>query len=790
MTKPPYNDEFSFILASFENALANRLLLAPLALFKLLVKLRDVPAEFHKLSELLQQNSECKDKLDNSSHLASQGKISDSLHYLIGMLDDDCGFIVLQHIESLVQTSKLSKAKDNRLLKTFQRKLKEKQPLFQPLRQAESLYHKRQYAKVVAFAEEHLQEHPDDMDMLLFKFRAQYSHDIIKQLTSQILEKADSHTLLDLYPGLVRLIQLFPRESDTGKKLLSCVDKVHLQLKKQLAIRTCVYQAHDFLAKGNLKQAQIIAGKAREIDPRDPAVAHLDDTVSQLERFEKKLKAAKSAFHKGSYQKALQGFQQAINVADADHLQSLLAKVEKRINLEQRYNEALILFKKEEWEQAVRILIPIVKEEPAFKHAANYLEKATTQVKVEELHSQVEEAINQQNSSHGEKLLQKMRALDPEYSGLAMLQDRLKTSDDLTSLTGDAEAKLKQKEFQAARETIEKALDIDPTYRKALRVYKLIEEEEKIADILEEALKAFSDERYDKIITLCRKGLMIQPDNKELLKLTHAAKEQLKTREKLFEARAFLTKDKPGEANKILSQILSVDSENAEAKRLQKRAENKILINTFLQKGLNSLHNKDLSGASIIFGEALKIEPENKKIKEYLDKINRALQLKDKDKKEIKKEVQKHDEEAFDRVKELMAAKDFDKALAIVGQKLKQDAKDEKAARLKGKLEQIIKRLGELESEAIAHFQKGDYVQSLTKWKKLLSHVNPQSSRYQTIHLQFQGVLETMANELFQKAERLIQKGNREKAMATITVLSKLPIANISEKVNELKKSL
>lgn len=741
--------------------------------------------------ELLSKTADNMLLLDDLSSPSGRRKPDETFHFILGILENDCDFYSFSRIRELLPDLKASSDTEKRLLKSVSAEISRQENLYSPYENILRKYKSRDYSSVIKECRKILNANPQDKEAVLFLYRGQNNLKKINSISRILQEEKLLSDFDSVIYGLIDITRYLSRDSQAYKKIIDLIDVFITDKKKKFRLDELIEQGYKSIEKGDIETATKMAQKAIDLDKDSVSAKELLKSLQTVNNFEALLSRGKSLFYKGDFIKALDVFKQCVEITGkTSDLQEFIAKIETRLQLEDIYNRAIIYYRKEDWKNALNEFKKIMKKDKEYKKVDKLASNAKKKMELEELSQMLETALSANDIESAKVHLAGMKEIEPSYKAIPQLEERLNMSKDFNKLIKKAADNLEKKEFAIARQIAEQALDIDPTHNQALKLYKRIEEEEKIADILEKALHAFSEEKYDEIISLCRKGLLVQPDNKELRKLNETAKEQNKNREKLFEARALLAKDKLGEANKILTGLMSIDPDNKEASDLLARVENKVMLNTLLSKGLNSLQKKDLEGARIRFNEALKIEPSNKKIKEYLKKIDAVEKVKDKHRDEITRVTMVPVEKSHDKITELMEAKEFDIALAFVETILEENTKDEKIIRLKNKLEQILSRLDELEKEAIDTFQSGDYNSSLIKWKKLLGYVNPKSSRYQTIHLQFQGVLEAMSFELIQNAENYISKGNFEKARNTLNVLSKLPLEGIEEKAKEMMNHL
>lgn len=780
-----------FISRCFDDALDNGCFDSALRIMELFRPEGFSENQLSQVRELIMKTSDNLRILEKADLSGKDKKSEQGFHYLLAMLDDDCDFYSFSRIKEMVQSCKPSAETAKKLLLSIREKIKQKERDFQSYENISSHIKNRDFKKAVDECRKILKTSPDDREALLFLYRGKGSIKRINQISTLL---KDDNTFRDfslVIYNLMYLLRYISEDSDSYRKIIDLMDVFVSGKKKKFKLDELIKKGYEAIEKGDIESATRMASRAIELDEESHAAKELLNSLQTVNNFEALLARGKSLFYKGEFANALAIFKQCVEITGkTEDLQDFIQKIETRLQVEDLYNKAVLFYKKEDWRNAIDHFNRILKKDREYKKVSKLMETAEKRLELEELSQKLENAISINDAEYSKSLIARMKKIDPDYRGIALLEERLNASDSFNNLIKKASDELTAKNFSTARQSLEQALDIDPTHNRALKLYKRLEEEEKIAEILERALNAFSEEKYDEILSLCRKGLLIQPDNKELRQLNDTAKEQSRSREKLFEAKALLAKDRFGDANKILTGILGADPDNKEADELLKRVEKKILLNTLLTKGLNSLQKKDLEGARIIFNEALKIEPDNKKIKEYLSKIDSVIKVEDKNKLEITKVTRVPVESTRNKIIELMQNKEFDMALACVQTALEDHPEDEKLLAQKAKLQQIIERLDELENEAIMSFQSGDYNSSLIKWKTLLSNVNSRSSRYHTLQLQFQGVLETMSNELIQRAESHIAAGNMEKAKNTITVLSKLPLEGISEKAKELSRAL
>lgn len=715
----------------------------------------------------------------------------ESFHYLLAILENECDFPSYIKIREFLKSFNPGSEQVKKLFESLEKKLQEKKEQYRVYEHIHGLYREHQYQRVIDECNDLLSSEPDDIDALLYLYRARRNINKIHYISNIIQEEkqlADSDNLLY---KLINLSRYLSKDSPSYRKVMELLGVFISNKQKKFRIHTLVEAGYKCIENGDIDSAARYAKNAIELDENNIAANELLKSLKTVKNFEVLLSQGKSLFYKGEFKKALEAFRECVAIAGkTQDLKDFISKIEYRLELEDLYNKGILFYKKEDWKNAIILFEQILQKEKNYKKSEKLLLKARQKMDIEDLYQKIENSLSNNHIEDAKYMLSKIREIDPAYSGISQLEDRLNSARDFQGLLMESKEQLDKKNFDKAREIIEEALDIDPTHNQALKLYKRIEEDEKISEILEDALNAFSEERYDEILKLCRKGLLIQPDNKELRQLNENAREQSRNREKLFEARALLAKDKLGDANKIVLNILKMDPENKEGKELQNRIERKIHMNNLLSKGLSHLQKKDLEGAGIIFNEALKIEPENKKIREYLAKIESVINRENKDEEEITKVNRIPIEKSYEKITELMNSKEFDIALAYIETILEENPEDEKILRLKKKLKKVLERLDELEKEAIDTFQEGDFNTSLLKWKKLLSNIHPGSSRYQTVHLQFQGVLEAMSHDLINKAETNIANGNIERARNTISVLSKLPIEGISHRIKELNKAL
>ncbi len=780
-----------FLSRCFDDALENGYFEGAARIMELFSPKGYTESELNLIREFIGKISESQKVIGKLSFSGKNKENEQKFHYLLAVLEDDCDFYNFKMIRELLKPLKPSSDAEKKLMKTVKDKVSHKEEEFEKYEAIYEMLKDRDFKGASDESRKLLAKDPEDKEALLFLYRANGSLNRINAISSILKDDKIFQDFDLVIYNLMDLLRYLSKDSQSYRKVIDLMDVFVTEKKKKFILDEMIEKGYQSIEKGDIESATRMAQKAIEIDRNSLAANELLKSLQTVNNFEVLLSKGKSLYYKGDFTSALEIFKQCVEITGkTDDLQDFIAKIETRLQLEDMYNKAILFYKKEDWKNAIEHFNLILEKDKEYKKVQKLLENASKKLELEELSQKLENAISINDAEYSKSLLKKMKDIDPEYIDIKNYEERLNASDNLNKYLKKASGELNRKNFPEARQAIEKALDIDPTHNQALKLYKRIDEEEKIAEILERALNAFSEENYDEILELCRKGLLIQPDNKELRQLNENAKEQSRAREKLFEARALLAKDKLGDANKVLSGILSIDPDNNEANDLLKRVEKKIMLNTLLTKGLNSLQKKDLEGAKIIFNEALKIEPSNKRIKEYLQKIESVIKVEDKDKDEITKVTKMPVKDSSDKVIELMNSKEFDIALAYLNTVMQADPEDEKMKRLREKLEQIISRLDELENEAIKSFQDGDYNTSMVKWKKLLGNVNPKSSRFHTLQLQFQGVLETMSHELIQRAESHISRGNMEKAKNTLNVLGKLPLEGIADKVKELSKAI
>ena len=412
--------------------------------------------------------------------------------------------------------------------------------------------------------------------------------------------------------------------------------------------------ARDALKDSDYQKAIDLLNEVLKNDPNNAEAKKLLDQVKALQKQAEKdrqttLDRAKKDISSGNPDDAVKALEKYLQEhPDDKEAQKLLDQAKKAVEKERadkadRMDEAREAIKNGDYEKAARILNDILKDDPNNAEAKNLL-------------AQNDAAKAQAERARADKLAEAKRLIENgEYDKAQKILDDL-----LKDNPNDSEAKKLSNDAKA-----KKAAD-----------------EKNASDAITQAKNDIAGGNYDKAIAELNRILKDDPNNAEAKKLLEEAKakkaaaEKAETDAKIAQAKKDVGNGDYEKAIAALNQILKDDPNNAEAKKLLEEAKAKKADadrNAKVAQAKKDIDSGNYDKAIAELNQILKDDPNNAEAKKLLEEAKAKKDAAEKAKDRTDK---------LSKARSLMNGGNYDEAIDILNELLKEDPNDAQAKNL------------------------------------------------------------------------------------------------------------
>ncbi len=353
----------------------------------------------------------------------------------------------------------------------------------------------------------------------------------------------------------------------------------------------------------------------------------------------------------------------------------------------------------------------IPKTESKIKDMQKEAEAKAREQRLDSLLDQAEESIDNQQFSTAKTALDNAAQLEADNKRLAKLRNELaeeqdkanreRVADQVEKALDQADKLLDEEKFDEALTAVNSALQLDSSNKKALKLRDKISKEKaefqaegterQVDSFLDRAKEAEDNRNYDQAIAAVNDALKLDPENRSAQKLKQSLQEDKarweqrqkedQVKDLLNRADDLLDQGQFAQAREEVQKALETDPQNDDALKLrveiteaEKEARARQVedqVEALVDQAQNQLKAQDFEAAKQSVNQALQLDNNNKKANKLLEKITEEEQ------EAQAKARENYLESQMDKADALVDQDQYDEALAVYDQLLKQYPQNE-----------------------------------------------------------------------------------------------------------------
>ncbi len=493
---------------------------------------------------------------------------------------------------------------DNQAILQLIKECEEKQKNYEQIQQLFSngndAFNNKEYKKAVDYFEKLLVLEPDNtlVQELLLE-----THQKIEDVESieKLLVEIDTLNKNKQFLKVIVLCKEILEKDATHSKARKRLAEAEHQIKQQTDISDLISKGKDSLKARSYQEALSFFTAAKKLDEDDQSISSLiteaETELEKVQHIENLLTQGKQQFANEEYQKAIDTFQQAID-----------------LNPDTAEAKQLLVQSRAAFERSQRIATLLAEAESAL--GKQDFEKAI------KLYEQVLEVDDQNSSGEG---------------GLRRSKEALGHAKKISGLLRKGKRLLEAEKYQQAMSEFRQVLDLADGHSEAGELLDRCEaklsEQKQIAELLRDGETFFDGGDYQKALTAFEKIVSLNPDDVQALEGIKKAQDRLEiseTIQHLFtKAESLFSEKEYEQALNIYQQILELDAKNISAQTGLEKSKTAIDCHKkaarLISEGQTYFEKELFEEALTTFKAAKEFEPGNADVQNFIINVTSEL---------------------------------------------------------------------------------------------------------------------------------------------------------------------